>query len=175
MAANTQDVEQIVRAVLASMSAQADQAVSAGRIAPGVFVELDDAVAEAAKAQKALRTVSMRSRVVQAIRAIAVEHARDLAELAVAETGMGRVEDKITKNISQAQLTPGPECLSPMALTGDQGLTLIENAAWGVIASVTPSTNPVATIINNSISMISAGNSVVFAPHPAAKPHPDTW
>jgi aldehyde dehydrogenase len=98
-----------------------------------------------------------------------VEHAQELAELAVAETGMGRVEDKITKNISQAQLTPGPECLSPVALTGDQGLTLIENAAWGVIASVTPSTNPVATIINNSISMISAGNSVVFAPHPAAK------
>lgn len=169
MAANTQDIEQIVRAVLASMSAQADQACSAGRIAPGVFAELDDAVAEATKAQKALRTVSMRSRVVQAIRAIAVEHARELAELAVAETGMGRVEDKITKNISQAQLTPGPECLSPVALTGDQGLTLIENAAWGVIASVTPSTNPVATIINNSISMISAGNSVVFAPHPAAK------
>jgi aldehyde dehydrogenase len=38
-----------------------------------------------------------------------------------------------------------------------------------VVASVTPSTNPAATVINNAISMISAGNSVVFAPHPAAK------
>ena len=169
MAVNTQDVEQIVRAVLASMSTQAERAAPAGRIAPGVFTELDDAVAEATKAQKALRTVSMRMRVVQAIRGIAAEHARELAEMAVAETGMGRVEDKITKNISQAQQTPGAECLSPTAVTGDQGLTLIENAAWGVIASVTPSTNPAATIINNSISMISAGNTVVFAPHPAAK------
>ncbi|MDR3220927.1 MAG: aldehyde dehydrogenase EutE [Candidatus Accumulibacter sp.] len=165
---NSQDVEQIVRAVLASMSSQAEQSGSR-RVAPGVFTELDDAVAEAAQAQKALRTVAMRVRVTEAIRRVAVEHAQELAELAVTETGMGRVQDKITKNISQAQRTPGPECLSPLALTGDQGLTLIENAAWGVIASVTPSTNPAATVINNSISMISAGNTVVFAPHPAAK------
>lgn len=169
MDVNIQDIEQVVRAVLATMESRSDRTPSAGRAAPGVYRELDDAVAEAAKAQKALRTVAMRARVVEAIRKIAVEHAREVAELAVVETGMGRVEDKITKNIAQAQGTPGVECLSPMALTGDQGLTLIENAAWGVIASVTPSTNPAATIINNSISMISAGNTVVFAPHPAAK------
>jgi aldehyde dehydrogenase len=59
--------------------------------------------------------------------------------------------------------------LKPEALSGDHGLTLTENAAWGVIASVTPSTNPTATVINNAISMIAAGNSVVFAPHPNAK------
>ncbi|MDR2614093.1 MAG: aldehyde dehydrogenase EutE [Candidatus Accumulibacter sp.] len=165
---NDQDVERIVRAVLASMSSPAEKG-GARRVAPGVFTELDDAVAEAARAQKALATVAMRVRVTEAIRRVAVEHARELAELAVAETGMGRVEDKITKNVAQAQRTPGPECLSPQALTGDAGLTLIENAAWGVVASVTPSTNPAATVINNAISMISAGNTVVFAPHPAAK------
>ena len=42
-------------------------------------------------------------------------------------------------------------------------------APWGVVASVTPSTNPAATVINNAISLIAAGNSVIFAPHPAAK------
>ncbi len=41
-------------------------------------------------------------------------------------------------------------------LTGDNGLTLIENAPWGVVASVTPSTNPAATVINNAISLIAA-------------------
>lgn len=56
-----------------------------------------------------------------------------------------------------------------MAISGDMGLTLIENAPWGVIASVTPSTNPTATVINNAISMIAGGNSVIFAPHPNAK------
>lgn len=38
-----------------------------------------------------------------------------------------------------------------------------------MIASVTPSTNPTATVINNAISMIAGGNSVIFAPHPNAK------
>ena len=54
-------------------------------------------------------------------------------------------------------------------LTGDNGLTLIENAPWGVVASVTPSTTPAATVITNAIRLNAAGNSVIFAPHPAAK------
>lgn len=167
---NLKDVEQIVRTVLASMQTQTQAAPAAARrAAPGVFAELDDAVAEASLAQKGIRTLAVRTRVIEAIRKVCEEHARELAELAVAETGMGRVEDKTAKNISQARHTPGVECLSPMVLTGDRGLTLIENAAWGVIASVTPSTNPAATVINNAISMIAAGNAVVFAPHPAAK------
>ena len=45
----------------------------------------------------------------------------------------------------------------------------MEKAPFGVIVSVTPTTNPVATIINNGISMVAAGNSVVFNPHPRAK------
>src|SRR5699024_5531687 len=108
-------------------------------------------------------------KVIAAIRQAGVAHAKELAELAVQETGMGRVDDKTAKNILQAEGTPGTECLRPEVVTGDNGLTLIENAPWGVIASVTPSTNPAATVINNSISMIAAGSAVVFAPHPAAK------
>jgi aldehyde dehydrogenase len=107
--------------------------------------------------------------VVAAIRQVGEAHAQELAELAVTETGMGRVADKFAKNVAQARHTPGPECLTPKVVSGDHGLTLMENAAWGVIASVTPSTNPAATVINNAISMIAAGNTVVFAPHPAAK------
>ncbi len=166
---NAQEIEKIVRSVLGKMHQHSDQTQSTGKVAEGVFVSLDDAVSEAFHAQKALCTMSMRVRVIDAIRQVGVAHAQELAEMAVVETGMGRIQDKITKNLSQAQKTPGPECLRPQVLTGDQGLTLIENAAWGVIASVTPSTNPAATVINNSISMIAAGNTVVFAPHPAAK------
>lgn len=170
--ANPDDIERIVRAVLKSINTPGAAATAAKPCvpgAPGVFDELDDAVAAASTAQKQLKSVTMRSLVVDAIRRTGVEHARELAELAVAETGMGRVDDKIAKNIAQARHTPGVEALSAKVLTGDKGLTLIENAAWGVIASVTPSTNPAATVINNAISMISAGNTVVFAPHPAAK------
>ena len=169
--ANPNDVEQIVRAVLQSLNKGALIAPlrAASKRAPGVFEQLDDAVAAATVAQKQLKSVAMRTLVVEAIRRAGIEYSRELAEAAVAETGMGRVEDKIAKNLSQARHTPGVECLTPRVLSGDNGLTLIENAAWGVIASVTPSTNPAATVINNAISMIAAGNTVVFAPHPAAK------
>ena len=156
--ANPNDIERIVRAVLQSMNkggAAAPVRMAAKRAA-GVFEQLDDAVAAADQAQKQLKSVAMRGLCIEAIRRAGVEHARELAELAVAETGMGRVEDKIAKNLSQARATPGIECLSPRVLSGDRGLTLIENAAWGVIASVTPSTNPAATVINNAISMIAA-------------------
>lgn len=163
---NQQDIEQVVQAVLLKMqpaSAPVDRAQA------GVFASLDDAVSAAKEAQPALKSVAMRQRVIAALREAGERHARELAEMAVAETGMGRVEDKYAKNVAQAQGTPGVECLSPQVLTGDNGLTLIENAPWGVVASVTPSTNPAATVINNAISLIAAGNSVVFAPHPAAK------
>lgn len=133
------------------------------------FCLLDDAVAAAKRAQQGLKSVAMRQLAIHAIREAGEKHARELAELAVSETGMGRVDDKFAKNVAQARGTPGVECLSPQVLTGDNGLTLIENAPWGVVASVTPSTNPAATVINNAISLIAAGNSVVFAPHPAAK------
>lgn len=168
---DAKEVERIVKAVLLAMgeTASCGDSSGGGRIAPGVFVALEDAVAAAHAAHKSLRCLATRGKVIEAIRRVGEAHARELAEMAVAETGMGRVEDKILKNVSQSRQTPGSECLKASVLTGDRGLTLIENAAWGVIASVTPSTNPACTIINNSISMIAAGNAVVFAPHPAAK------
>ncbi|MFT3099856.1 aldehyde dehydrogenase family protein [Klebsiella pneumoniae] len=164
---NQQDIEQVVKAVLLKMK---DSSQPAGTVHDmGVFASLDDAVAAATVAQQGLKRVAMRQQVIQAIREAGEKYARELAELAVTETGMGRVEDKFAKNVAQARGTPGVECLTPQVLTGDNGLTLIENAPWGVVASVTPSTNPAATVINNAISLIAAGNSVVFAPHPAAK------
>ncbi len=164
---NQQDIEQVVKAVLLKMK---DSSQPAGTVNDmGVFASLDDAVAAATVAQQGLKRVAMRQQVIQAIREAGEKYARELAELAVTETSMGRVEDKFAKNVAQARGTPGVECLTPQVLTGDNGLTLIENAPWGVVASVTPSTNPAATVINNAISLIAAGNSVVFAPHPAAK------
>lgn len=188
------DVEQIVAQILSRLQADAagtmpaDKPTSCGCGQPscsemnafagsctnvggdfGLFDTLDDAVHAAEMAYPKINTIAMRDRVIAAIRCAGVEHAEMLAKMAVEETGMGRVADKNTKNRLQAERTPGTECLSPMAMTGDSGMTLIENAPWGVIASVTPSTNPAATVINNSISMIAGGNAIVFAPHPGAK------
>ncbi|MBI4347396.1 MAG: aldehyde dehydrogenase EutE, partial [Elusimicrobia bacterium] len=78
------------------------------------------------------------------------------AKAAREETGMGRWQDKVQKNLICAKKTPGVEDLQSRSYTGDTGLTLVEYAPYGVVAAVTPSTNPVATIINNSISILSA-------------------
>jgi aldehyde dehydrogenase len=163
---NDQDIDRIVDSVLTRLSRKS---AGSNHLPEGIYETLDSAVEAASRAQKKIANLEFRGKIIQAMRNAGIKYARELAELAVAETGMGRVEDKTIKNISQAEKTPGIEDLKPEALSGDHGLTLTEKAAWGVIASVTPSTNPAATIINNSISMISAGNSVVFAPHPAAK------
>jgi acyl-CoA reductase-like NAD-dependent aldehyde dehydrogenase len=85
------------------------------------------------------------------------------------ETGLGRSEDKIAKILLAALKTPGVEDLKTTAVSGDYGLTIEEMAPFGVIGAVTPVTNPVETIINNTISMLAAGNSVVFNVHPSSK------
>ncbi len=169
MSLNDQQLDTLVRQVISRL----DQTTPGGRkkrgLPAGIHDTLDEAFEAARASQKAIRTLELRRKVIEAMRAAAIKHAPELARLAVEETGMGRVENKIQKKIIQAQKTPGVEDLQPLALSGDHGLTLIEQAAWGVIASVTPSTNPGATIINNGISMIAAGNAVVFAVHPSAK------
>jgi acyl-CoA reductase-like NAD-dependent aldehyde dehydrogenase len=48
-------------------------------------------------------------------------------------------------------------------------MTLVEYAPYGVIGSITPSTNPTSTIICNAIGMVAPGNAVVFNAHPGAK------
>jgi acyl-CoA reductase-like NAD-dependent aldehyde dehydrogenase len=96
------------------------------------------------------------------------ENAQVLAYEAWQETGMGRYEDKIEKNLLNANKAPGTEMLDPRAWTGDDGLTLVEFAPYGVIGSIIPSTNPTSTVICNAISMIAAGNAIIFNAHPSA-------
>eukprot|EP01056_Protomagalhaensia_sp_Gyna25_P000988 Protomagalhaensia_sp_Gyna_25__987@NODE_1479_length_1800_cov_313_715503_g1198_i0_p1_GENE_NODE_1479_length_1800_cov_313_715503_g1198_i0NODE_1479_length_1800_cov_313_715503_g1198_i0_p1_ORF_typecomplete_len353_score47_96Aldedh/PF00171_22/7e46DUF1487/PF07368_11/47DUF1487/PF07368_11/0_2Ribosomal_S7/PF00177_21/0_089_NODE_1479_length_1800_cov_313_715503_g1198_i05641622 len=47
-------------------------------------------------------------------------------------------------------------------------MTVVDLAPYGVLGAVTPVTNPTATVINNSITILSGGNAVVFNPHPGA-------
>ena len=137
----------------------------------GMFHDPDSAVEAALAAYEQLADMPLdrRKQMVEAMRAAGREYAQVLAQLAADETGMGRAEDKVQKNLLVSNKTPGPEFLDTTAWSGDDGLTIMEYAPYGVIASITPSTNPTSTIINNSISMVSAGNAVVFNAHPNAK------
>lgn len=136
-----------------------------------LFTNLDEAVEAARLAQRKFLDLSLekRGQIVANIRQRALANAERLGKMAVTETGMGKMPDKMNKIILVARKTPGPEDLRPEAFTGDNGLTLVEQAPWGVVGAITPSTNPPSSILNNAISIISAGNSVVFNPHPSAK------
>jgi propionaldehyde dehydrogenase len=168
MSISEEDLKKIVSEVVKSLGT-AD--LGAGPAGGPVFEAVDDAVNAAEKAQPVFQELGLgaRGKIVEAMRAASRANARRWAELAVAETGMGRVEDKVLKNQISADGTPGVEDLRSVSYTGDKGMTLVEYAPFGVVAAITPSTNAVATIISNAIGILSAGNSVVFSPHPAAK------
>jgi len=137
----------------------------------GVFPDVESAIRSAKYAQKELVAMGMEKRkeIIIAIREAGIKNARMLAEMTVQETGMGRVEDKVQKNEGAAGLTPGIEDLTSEVKTGNRGMLLVEWTPYGLINAITPSTNPTSTVIHNSICMISAGNSVIFSPHPLAK------
>lgn len=135
------------------------------------YETLDQAVEAATEAQThwVSLTLQRRKEIINEIRSTLSRHVEELSRLAVDETGLGRYEDKLNKNKLVINKTPGPEYLESTAYTGDDGLALVEYAPFGVIGAITPTTNPSETIINNGISMLSAGNTVVFNPHPSAK------
>jgi propionaldehyde dehydrogenase len=136
----------------------------------GVFPDVDAAVKAARAAHEANEAAPLeaRKRWVEAMREAARKLVPALAKYAVDETGYGRVEDKLKKNTLCIEKTPGTEALQPIAWSGDDGLTLTERASYGVIGSITPTTNPTETIINNGIGMVAGGNAVVFNAHPYA-------
>jgi acyl-CoA reductase-like NAD-dependent aldehyde dehydrogenase len=137
----------------------------------GIYPDVDDAVAAARNAFESYHTMGLkkRHRIIDAVRNAMRERAEELAHMAHAETGIGRAEDKLLKNRLVIEKTPGPEDLEPRVWSGDQGLTVTEYAPFGVVGAITPTTNPTATIINNTIAIVSAGNAVVFNAHPNAK------
>lgn len=157
-------VSEIVASVVKSMAGGSKQSQK------GVFKTMSEALSAVDKAYKQYRSYSIeqREKMIAKIREFTLAEAENLANLGVEETGMGRVSDKIIKHQLVANKTPGTEDLHPSAFSGDCGLTLVEMAPYGVIGSITPSTNPSETVICNSIGMIAGGNAVVFNPHPHA-------
>ncbi|MEI6749873.1 MAG: aldehyde dehydrogenase family protein [Bacteroidales bacterium] len=137
----------------------------------GVFTDINNAIDAAELAFKEFGKITLETRknIISNIRKITLANTEVISKMAQEETGLGRWEDKVVKNKLGILKTPGAEDINPEAYSDDYGLTLVERAPYGVIGSITPSTNPTVTIISNAIGMIAAGNSVVFNPHPSSK------
>lgn len=164
-------IRRIVARVLSELEPSAQAPIQLPDRPIGVYDAVDTAQSAARSAHRALVALGLDKRraIIDSIRRRCAAEVHNLARLAVEETGLGRVDDKIKKNLLVIHKTPGTEILKPEAWTGDDGMTLLERAPFGVIGSITPCTNPTETIINNGIGMVAGGNAVVFNTHPAAR------
>ena len=146
-------VQQVVRRMQTDAPAQSAPAWDAtqyhGRRFVGIYSDMNEAIEAASRGYKAIRDMSVeeREKIITAIRGLIRKEARIMAEIGVAETGMGRVEHKEAKHLLVADKTPGTEDITSHAKTGDNGLTLIEMAPFGVVGAITPSTNPSETVL----------------------------
>ena len=99
------------------------------------------------------------------------QHARELAEVAVRTTGMGNVADKIVKNRRKTfgTLRDLIRAKTVGVIEEDPARGLIAFAKpVGVVAAVTPSTNPAATPVNKAMMAVKGRNAVIVAPSPLA-------
>ncbi|MFV8048113.1 aldehyde dehydrogenase family protein [Mycobacterium sp. 48b] len=111
------------------------------------------------------------SNIVNAVADAAYAAAERFAAEAVAETGMGVVADKVTKNRACSRgivnYYRGEDYVSPRV---DEARKIVElPRPAGVVLALTPTTNPVATVYFKVILALMTRNAVVVAPHPRAK------
>jgi sulfoacetaldehyde dehydrogenase len=97
------------------------------------------------------------------------EHNRALADMAVRDTGLGVVADKITKNhrktLGLLRDLKGAKSVGVIAEYPELGIVEIARPV-GVVAAITPSTNPGATPANKIINALKGRNAVIVAPSP---------
>ncbi|MEP6609056.1 MAG: aldehyde dehydrogenase family protein [Burkholderiaceae bacterium] len=94
---------------------------------------------------------------------------RELAELAVSDTGIGNVDDKIRKNhrktLGLLRDLQGVRSVGVIAEDAARGVIEIARPV-GVVAAITPSTNPAATPANKIINALKGRNAIIVAPSP---------
>lgn len=166
-----QAIRQVVEEVLAKLGKSPAPSSSNGHATGGdwgVFDDVDAAVAAAQQGfeQLTAATLEDRAKIVQIVKDICFDQAKELGRMEMAETKIGRVDHKIEK-LKIIKLVPGVEWLRSDAVSGDHGLTVTEYAPFGVIGAITPVTHSLPTLAGNVVNMVGAGNTMVVNPHPS--------
>ena len=140
----------------------------------GTAEALENLIKRVKRAQKEFATFSQTQ--VNAIfkaAATAADKARiPLAKMAVEDTGMGIVEDKIIKNHFAAEYIYNKyknEKTCGVIRSDRTNGTKIVAEPLGVIAGIIPTTNPTSTAIFKSLICLKTRNAIIFSPHPRAK------
>ena len=173
MQVNETLVRSVVEQVLARLNGHGALPVSGksfqGRF--GLFTDVNEAVSAAREAFERLSrmTIDDRRRIIEHIRRIAIRDCVELGTMEMEETKIGRLVHKIEKLKTLGERSPGVEFMRSEVFSGDHGLAVIEHAPFGVIGAITPVTHSLPTITGNAVSMLAAGNTIVFNPHPSGK------
>ncbi|GAB6099693.1 bifunctional acetaldehyde-CoA/alcohol dehydrogenase [Halanaerocella petrolearia] len=134
---------------------------------------VDGLVAKAEEAQEQLAEMSQEEidKIVEEMALAGVDKHIELAKLAVEDTGMGVYEDKIAKNLFSTEHIyndiKDKQTVGVLEEDKRQGTVKIAEPV-GVIAGITPTTNPTSTAMFKALIALKAGNSIVFSFHPRA-------
>jgi succinate-semialdehyde dehydrogenase len=135
---------------------------------------INDLVAKARVAQAEYESFTQKQvdAVVRDIGKFVYDNAEPLAKMAVEETEMGSFEDKILKNKGKARVIwNNLKNKKSRGVIGEDTETNLVFVAkpMGVVAAVTPVTNPIVTPMCNGMFALKTGNAVIFASHPKAQ------
>lgn len=138
------------------------------------LAELDELVARVKEAQRLFSTFSQEQvdKIFRAA-ALAANNARiPLAQMAVAESGMGIIEDKVIKNHFASEYIYNKykdEKTCGILSEDDEFGTVTIAEPVGIICGIVPTTNPTSTAIFKSLIALKTRNAIIFSPHPRAK------
>ncbi|CAN5466110.1 aldehyde dehydrogenase family protein [soil metagenome] len=148
--------------------------ISDTELPSAVASEIHDLVHKARAAQAAFESFSQEQvdGIVRDIAKYVYDNAEPLAQMAVDETGIGVVADKVLKNKGKARVIwnslKGEKSRGIIGEDEAEGLVFVAKP-MGVVGAVTPVTNPIVTPMCNAMFALKTGNAVIFAPHPQAE------
>ncbi|MBQ4373566.1 MAG: aldehyde dehydrogenase [Lachnospiraceae bacterium] len=129
----------------------------------GIFEDTEVAVDAARKAYDVLSTFTLKDRIelIRKLRKSLLPRVEEFASLEKEETCMGVYRDKVTQIRAAILGTPGANYVNVGASSDEEGLVVDEYFPYGVACVIHPVNHPVASIINSTIMLLAAGNSVI--------------
>ena len=136
--------------------------------------ELDELMERVKKAQAIYSTYTQEQvdKIFRECALSACAHRIELAKLAVEETGMGVLEDKVIKNHFASEFIynsyKDAKTCGELEYDATYGIRRVAEPI-GIIAGIVPTTNPTSTAIFKALIALKTRNGIVFSPHPRAK------
>jgi len=134
--------------------------------------EVDALCAKASKALEVMKTLTQEQvdKITKAMCEAGVANERYLAEFAVEETGIGKVEDKVIKNHFGAQVVyDHMKDQKTVGIIEEKDGIISIAEPYGIVAAITPTTNPTSTTMFKALISLKGRNVVIFGFHPRAQ------